>query len=51
MVIQSDGPGDRKIKMTGFPVKLCGTPAKLYRNAPELGEHTEEVLSGLNKKN
>ena len=51
MVIQSDGPGDRKIKMTGFPVKLSGTPAKLYRNAPELGEHTEEVLSGLNKKN
>ena len=51
MVIQSDGPGDRKIKMTGFPVKLSGTPAKLYRNAPELGEHTEEVLSGINKKN
>ena len=50
MVIQSDGPGDRKIKMTGFPVKLSGTPAKLFRNAPELGEHTKEVLSGLNKK-
>ena len=49
MVIQSDGPGDRKIKMTGFPVKLSRTPAKLYRNAPELGEHTKEVLSRLNK--
>ena len=51
MVIHSDGPGKRKIKMTGFPVKLSDTPAKLYRNAPELGEHTEHILSKLNKKN
>ena len=50
MVIESNGPGNRKIKMTGFPVKLSGTPAKLFRPAPELGEHTEEILSKTDKK-
>ena len=50
MVIQSNGPGNSKIKMTGFPVKLSSTPAKLYRDAPELGEHTEEILSQIAKE-
>ena len=50
MVIETNGPGNRKIKMTGFPVKLSGTPAKLFRPAPELGEHTEEILSKTDKK-
>jgi crotonobetainyl-CoA:carnitine CoA-transferase CaiB-like acyl-CoA transferase len=31
--------------MTGFPVKLEATPARLRRPAPALGEHTEEVLA------
>jgi crotonobetainyl-CoA:carnitine CoA-transferase CaiB-like acyl-CoA transferase len=30
--------------MTGFPVKLSETPAKLFRSPPLLGEHTEEIL-------
>ena len=30
--------------MTGFPVKLSGTPAHLRHPAPALGEHTDEVL-------
>ncbi len=50
MVIESNGPGNRKIKMTGFPVKLSRTPAKLYRPAPELGEHSDEILSKKNIK-
>ena len=50
MVIESNGPGNRKIKMTGFPVKLSDTPAKLFRRAPKLGEHTEEILSKTDKK-
>ena len=33
--------------MTGFPVKLSGTPAHLRRPAPALGEHTDEVLRDL----
>ena len=47
MVITSDGPDDREIKMTGFPVKLSDTPARLFRSPPKLGEHTEEILSKI----
>ena len=47
MVIESDGPDNRKIKMTGFPVKLSDTPAQLFRSPPKLGEHTEEILSKI----
>ncbi len=47
MVIVSDGPNNRKIKMTGFPVKLSDTPAQLFRSPPKLGEHTEEILSKI----
>ena len=47
MVITSNGPDDRKIKMTGFPVKLSDTPARLFRSPPKLGEHTEEILSKI----
>jgi len=50
MVISSNGPEGRKIKMTGFPVKLSETPARLYLSPPLLGEHTDEVLKKLNKK-
>jgi len=47
MVITSSGPEGRRIKMTGFPVKLSETPAKLYRSPPLLGQHTEEVLKNI----
>jgi len=50
MVISSSGPEGRKIKMTGFPVKLSETPARLYLSPPLLGEHTEEILNSLSKK-
>ena len=49
MVISSNGPEDRQIKMTGFPVKLSETPSQLYRPPPLLGEHTEEVLKTIKK--
>ena len=51
MVISSSGPEGRKIKMTGFPVKLSETPAQLYRSPPLLGEHTDEVLKALKNNN
>ena len=31
-------PKKRKIKMTGFPVKLSDTPARLYLSPPLLGD-------------
>jgi len=40
--------GDRgDVRMLGFPVKLSRTPCEVRLPAPELGEHTEEVLSTL----
>ena len=35
------------IQMLGFPTHLSETPAMIRRRAPELGEHTEEILIEL----
>jgi CoA:oxalate CoA-transferase len=45
MVLEAEHPGHGPVRMTGFPVKLGETPARLRRPAPGLGEHTDEVLS------
>ena len=49
MVISSNGPEGRQIKMTGFPVKLSDTPSQMYRYPPLLGEHTNEILKTIKK--
>jgi CoA:oxalate CoA-transferase len=33
-----------KMKVLGFPVKMSETPAKIRLPAPQLGEHSEEIL-------
>jgi formyl-CoA transferase len=33
--------------MLGFPIKLSGTPCRVRRSAPELGEHSDEILAEL----
>lgn len=45
-ITQIDHPKEGRMRVLGFPVKLHKTPARLG-TAPELGSHTEEVLSGL----
>ena len=45
MVLEADHPGHGPVRMTGFPVKLAATPARLRHPAPALGEHTEAVLA------
>jgi crotonobetainyl-CoA:carnitine CoA-transferase CaiB-like acyl-CoA transferase len=47
MVLEVEHPGHGPVRMTGFPVKLAATPARLRRPAPRLGEHTEAVLEDL----
>jgi formyl-CoA transferase len=32
---------------TGWPAPVDSQPFELYRHAPALGEHTEEILSGI----
>ena len=36
-----------QIATTGFPVKMREAPAMIQRPAPQLGEHTDEVLTEL----
>ncbi|MBI2865095.1 MAG: CoA transferase [Chloroflexi bacterium] len=43
-VIDWDHPALGRVKFPGFPVEFSETPWQIYRPAPELGEHTEEVL-------
>jgi CoA:oxalate CoA-transferase len=52
MVLEAEHPGHGRVRMTGFPVKLGATPARLRRPAPRLGEHTDEVLgdAGYDRK-
>ena len=47
LVLDVPHPGAGTVRMTGFPVKLSGTPCELVRPAPRLGEHTEEVLAEI----
>jgi crotonobetainyl-CoA:carnitine CoA-transferase CaiB-like acyl-CoA transferase len=47
MVEEMEHPLLGKILLTGIPVKLNQTPGRLRRPPPLLGEHTEEILSGL----
>jgi len=43
-IVDFDHPVYGPIKVLGFPVWLSKTPAKVRSAAPELGQHTEEVL-------
>ncbi|MFC2073083.1 CaiB/BaiF CoA transferase family protein [Chloroflexota bacterium] len=47
MVQYIEYPGLGKIPIAGIPMKLSLTPASIRSHAPQLGEHNEEVYSGL----
>ncbi len=42
-----DHPKYGKIKVLNNPIKLSETPAEIDKRAPDLGEHTEEVMEEL----
>jgi crotonobetainyl-CoA:carnitine CoA-transferase CaiB-like acyl-CoA transferase len=46
-IVDFDHPALGRIKLPGLPIMLSKTPAKVRSKAPELGEHTEEVLIEL----
>jgi crotonobetainyl-CoA:carnitine CoA-transferase CaiB-like acyl-CoA transferase len=46
-MIEIDHPTHGPTKTMGFPWDLSDTPASWRREAPKLGEHTEEVLLGM----
>lgn len=43
-MVDYDHPTIGPVKLPGFPVLFSETPAKVERQAPEHGEHTEEIL-------
>ena len=47
MFVDMEHPIAGQVKVTGTPVKFSRTPCEIYRSAPLLGEHTEEVLGSL----
>jgi CoA:oxalate CoA-transferase len=46
-IVEVEHPVWGKIKMLGFPWTFHETPAAVRREAPELGQHTEEILLEL----
>ena len=46
MILESDQPSG-PVGMTGFPVKLSATPARIRRPSPQTGEHSQEILREL----
>jgi crotonobetainyl-CoA:carnitine CoA-transferase CaiB-like acyl-CoA transferase len=45
MVVETDHPTLGHLRTLGSPIKLSATPADVSRRAPQLGEHTNEILS------
>ena len=46
-VVNFDHPAAGTIKVMGHPVRFSETPARVMREAPEFGQHTEEILREL----
>ena len=44
MVVETEHPTLGRLKTLGSPIKMSATPPDVSRRAPQLGEHTDEVL-------
>ncbi len=49
MVVPVKHPTAGETRLLGIPVKLSETPGAIRAPAPRLGEHTAEILDGLNR--
>ena len=47
MIVELSHHGAGPLRVTNTPIKLSRTPGLVDRPSPELGEHTDEVLSNL----
>jgi len=47
MVIEVDDSAQGKVRQVGIAIKLSDTPGKVRSLSPTLGEHTEELLTGM----
>ena len=46
-VVDFEHPKVGPVQLVGIPVRLQETPGSVRTPAPELGQHTEEVLNGI----
>jgi crotonobetainyl-CoA:carnitine CoA-transferase CaiB-like acyl-CoA transferase len=47
MLVEVPHPKAGRIRQIGVPIKFSETPGEVLSPAPEIGEHTEEILNGL----
>jgi crotonobetainyl-CoA:carnitine CoA-transferase CaiB-like acyl-CoA transferase len=47
LVVETEHPAAGHLRQARSAARFAGTPASIRRGAPELGEHTEEILAGL----
>jgi crotonobetainyl-CoA:carnitine CoA-transferase CaiB-like acyl-CoA transferase len=47
MVLELDTPGGDRVKQVGVSLKFSDTPGSVRRLAPQLGQHTDEILREL----
>jgi len=47
MIVELEAPDGRKVKQVGISLKFSDTPASIRSLAPQTGQHTDEVLTGL----
>jgi len=44
LIVEVDDPRVGRVKMMGIPLKLADAPGSIRRPAPDLGQHTDEIL-------
>jgi CoA:oxalate CoA-transferase len=47
MVVEVNHPRVGKLRVTGTPMKFSRTPCKIERACPDVGEHTQQILSKM----
>jgi crotonobetainyl-CoA:carnitine CoA-transferase CaiB-like acyl-CoA transferase len=47
MVVEIDYGKEQKLKIVGNPIKMSEVEQEVFLKPPRLGEHTEEVLTGI----
>ncbi|MBC9035088.1 CoA transferase [Sphingomonas sp. JC676] len=43
--VEYDHPSEGRVKTPGFPIRFSKTPSTVERGAPQIGEHSREVLA------